>query len=240
MTMHVRRPLQLSALALIATAVVGGSSLAAQAALKGPTASSIIAAAKTSLAKETGVHIVVSTENDKVLSSVVANIGTTSGYETYKEGKETFTISVTPKYAYLSGSTTGLTKLMGLTAKEAKAVGTKSIVMKKGSSPYTTFKTNLTSAAFSQLLPAVKGTTLLAKRDTTTNGYQLTWTTAATSTAPKTTSVLVISSGSSNVPLKESVSTSAGDSHTTFTNWDKPFVVTVPSSTIAYSKVFGS
>lgn len=220
--------------------LVGGSSLAAQAASKAPTAATVIAAAKTSLAKETGVHIVVTTENNKVLSSVVANIGTDSGYETYKEGKETFTISVTPKYAYLSGSTTGLTKLMGLTAKEAKQVGTKSIVMKKGTSPYTTFKTNLTSAAFSQLLPAAKGTTLLPARDKTTNGYQLTWTTAATTSAPKTTSVLVISAGSSTVPLKESVSTSSGASHTTFTNWDKPFAVTVPSSTIAYAKVFTS
>jgi hypothetical protein len=225
---------------MIATAVVGASSLAAQAALKNPTTASVIAAAKTSLAKETGVHIVVSTENDKVLSSVVANIGTSSGFETYKEGKETFTISVTPKYAYLSGSTSGLTKLMGLTAAEAKEVGTKSIIMKKGTSPYTTFETNLTSAAFAQLLPAAKGTTLLAKRDKSTNGYQLTWTTAATSSSPKTTSVLVISSGSATVPLKESVSTSAGDSHTTFTNWDQPFAVTVPSSTIAYSKVFSS
>jgi co-chaperonin GroES (HSP10) len=222
---------------MIATTVAGGITLSAQAATT-PTAATIIAAATKSLTKETGVHIAVSTDDDKVLSTVVANIGKTSGYETYKKGGETFTISVTPTYAYLSGSKTGLTTLMGLTAKEAKAVGSKSIAIKKGSSQYTTFKTNLTSAAFSQLLPAVKGTTLLSSRDKSTGGYQLTWTTAATSTSPKTTSLLVISSGSSTVPLKESVSTTSGKSSTTFTKWDKSFTVKIPSSTIAYSKVF--
>jgi hypothetical protein len=222
---------------MIATSVAGGISLSAQAATT-PTAATIIAAATKSLARETGVHIAVSTKDDKVLSTVVADIGKTSGYETYKKGGETFTISVTPTYAYLSGSKTGLTTLMGLTAKEATLVGRKSIAIKKGSSQYTTFKTNLTSAAFSQLLPAVKGTTLLAKRDKATGGYQLTWTTAASSTSPKTTSLLVISSGSATVPLKESVSTSSGKSNTTFTKWNKSFTVKVPTSTIAYSKVF--
>jgi co-chaperonin GroES (HSP10) len=223
---------------MIATTVAGGISLSAQAATT-PTAATVIAAATKSLAKETGVHIAVATDDNKVLSTVVADIGKSSGYETYKKGGETFTISVTPTYAYLSGSKTGLTTLMGLTAKEATTVGSKSIAIKKGSSQYTTFKTNLTSAAFSQLLPAVKGTTLLAKRDKTTGGYQLTWTTAASSTSPKTTSILVVSSsGSATVPLKESVSTSSGKSSTTFTKWDKSFTVKVPTSTIAYTKVF--
>jgi hypothetical protein len=237
MTILRRRSLQLSAFAIIATSLAGGFSLAAQAVSK-PTVTSIIAAAKASLAKESGVHISVSTEDDKVLSTVVADIGASSGFETYKKGKETFTISVTPKYAFLSGSQSGLTSLMGLTSAEAKKVGSKSIEMKKGSDQYSTFKTNLTSAAFSQLLPAVKGTTLLGARDKATNGYQLTWVTAATSSSPKTTSLLVISSGSATVPLKETVSTSSGDSHTTFTKWDQTFTVKIPTSTIAYSKVF--
>lgn len=240
MTSVRRISLRLAAIAIFSTAIAGGFSLSAQAALKDPTAATVIAAAKASLAKETGVHILVTTVDDKVASSVVADIGKTSGYESYKKGKETFTISVTPTFAYLSGSNSGLTKLMGLTSAEAKKVGTKSISMKKGTSPYSTFKSNLTSAAFSQLLPAVKGTTLLAARDKATGGYQLTWTTAATSTSPETKSLLVLSAGSATVPLKESVTTSAGDSHTTFTKWDHPFSVKVPTSTIAYSSVFKS
>lgn len=240
MTILRRRSLQLSALALIATSIVGGSSLAAEASVKDPTAATVIAAAKTSLAKETGVHIMVSTEDNKELSTVVANIGTSSGYETYKKGKETFTISLTKADAFLSGSSTGLTTLMGLTAAEQKKVGTKSIIMKSGTAPYKTFKANLTSGAFSQLLPAAKGTTLLAARAKGSGGYQLKWTTAATSSAPKEVSTLVISSGATTVPLSETVTTSEGDSKTSFTKWDKPFAVKVPTSTIPYATVFGS
>ena len=111
---------------------------------------------KNALSTETGVHIVVTTVNNKVKSSVVADIGTTSGTETYTSGAETFTITVTPNFAYLSGSKTGLVNIMGLSAAEQKAVGTDTIIMKKGTSQYTTFHSNLTSGAFSQLLPAAR------------------------------------------------------------------------------------
>jgi hypothetical protein len=81
-----RRSLQLSAFAIIATSLAGGFSLAAQA-ITTPTVTSIITAAKASLAKQVGVHISVSTTDDKVVSTVVADIGPTSGFETYKKGK---------------------------------------------------------------------------------------------------------------------------------------------------------
>jgi hypothetical protein len=227
-------------LAVLSGTLAVGPALGAQAASKSPTTTSILAATKSALAKENGVHIVVKTTDDKVKSSVVADIGSTTGTETYASGKEKFTITVTPKDAYLSGSEAGLTKVMGLTAAEQKKVGSDSVIMAKGSSPYTTFKTNLTSGAFSQLLPTAKGTKLLTKRDKTTNGYQITWTTAATSTAPKEVSVMIISSGSKTLPLKESVVTSKGSSHTAFTKWGESVSVTIPSKTIPYTTVFPS
>lgn len=174
MTTSRRSSLRLSCLALLSTALVIGASLAAQASVKNPTTASILAAAKTSLTKETGVHVKVLTIVGKVESSVVGDIGKVSGTETYVSGNESFTITVTPTYAYLSGSATGLTTLMGLSSAEQKKVGKASILMKKGTTPYTTFKPNLTSGAFSQLIPAAKGTTLLSQRDKATNGYQLT------------------------------------------------------------------
>jgi hypothetical protein len=225
-------------LAALTGALIVGPALGAQAASKSPTTTSVLAATKAALAKESGVHIVVTTVNDKVKSSVVADIGSASGTETYASGSETFTITVTPKDAYLSGSKKGLTSLMGLTAAEQTKVGSESILMAKGSTPYSTFKTNLTSGAFSQLLPTAKGTTLLAKRDKATNGYQLTWTTAATSSDPKEVSTLVISSGAKELPVKESVVTAKGSSHTAFTKWGESVQVAIPSKTIPYAKVF--
>jgi hypothetical protein len=231
-----RTPLTLSLLALSGALIVGPS-LVAQAATKA-TSASVLASAIKSLNKESGVHIVVTTVDKKVDSSVVADIGKTSGTETYVSGAETFTITVTPKAAYLYGSKKGLTKLMGLSASEQSKVGGEAIVMKAGTAPYTTFHSNLTSSAFSQLLPKAKGTSLLAKRDKATKGYQLSWTTAKTSSTPKELSVLTISSGLKSLPLKESVATSAGSSHTAFSKWGESVQVHVPSKTIAYATVF--
>ena len=234
-----RSALSLSLVALTGALAVG-SALGAQAASTSPTAASLLTLTKNSLSTESGVHIVVTTLNNKVKSSVVADIGTTSGTETYTSGAETFTISVTPTFAYLSGSKTGLVNIMGLSAAQQKALGTHTLKMKKGTSQYTSFHSNLTANAYSQLLPATKGTTLLSKRDKATNGYQLTWTTKATSSSPKTVSVMVVSSGAKALPLRESVTTSSGSSKTTFTKWGEFVAIKVPTNTIAYSKVFGS
>ncbi|HEY5112067.1 MAG TPA: hypothetical protein VII67_07040 [Acidimicrobiales bacterium] len=239
MILFKRTSILLSSLAVLSATFVLGSPLAAHASVSNPTAASVIAAATTAVNKEIGVHVNVLTVSGKVDTTVVAKIGTLDGIETYHQGGETFVITVTPAYAYLSGSLTGLTTVMGLTAAEQKKVGTSSISMKKGSAPYKTFKKNLTSAAFAQLLPALKGTTLLPARDKKTNGYQLKWNTAATSTAAATTSVLTISSGAKTLPIKETVTTSGGTSQTTFTKWNKKVSVVAPTKTIKYATVFG-
>ncbi|HVA52259.1 MAG TPA: hypothetical protein VNF05_01975 [Acidimicrobiales bacterium] len=233
-----RASLLSTSLALFLTALVVGTPLAANASVANPTVASILKAAKTAIVKQSGVHVTVATVSGKIDSSVVADIGQASGAETYRSGNESFTITVTPTYAYLSGSLKGLTTLMGLTAAEQKKIGKKSMAMKKGSSYYTTFAANLTSGTtFASLLPATKGTSLLSKRDKKTNGYQLTWTAKATSTQPKSTTVMTFSSGKKTLPLKDAVSTSTGKSETTFTKWGEKVSVKVPSSTIPYTQV---
>jgi hypothetical protein len=234
-----RTSLLLSSLGLLSVSLVFGAPLEAQASVANPTAASVIAAASAAVKKEAGVHVHVSTVSGKVDTTVDAKIGTLNGVETYTQGDATFIITVTPTFAYLSGSSTGLTSVMGLSATEQKKVGAASISMKVGSTPYKTFESNLTSSAFTQLLPPIKGTTLLPTRDKKTNGYQLKWKTAATSTAAATTSVLTISSGAKTLPIKEKVTTSGGSSQTTFSNWGKKVTVDVPTKTITYAKVFG-
>lgn len=233
-----RAPLYLSALVLTTVTVISGFSLAANATGTKATTKTVLTAAKAELAKQTSVHIKVSSLASTSKSSVVADIGEKSGTETFTKGAETFSITVTPAFAYLSGSATGLTEIMGLSAAEQKKVGTSAISMKVGTTPYTTFKTNLTVGALSHLLPIAKGTSLLAKRDKATNGYDLKWVTAATSQSPKSTTVLTISSGKKSLPSKELVTTSAGTSETTFTKWGEGVQVVVPSSTIPYNSIF--
>lgn len=235
-----RSVLSLSALALVAGSAALVAPLAAGASVKDPTAANVLAAAKSALAKVGSVHITVSSLSGTTKSALTADIGKTSGKETYTSGDETFTIEVTPAYAYLSGSKEGLITLMGLTAAEQKLVGTKAISMKKGSSAYTEFQKNLTSGAFTELLPTAKETSLLAARDKATGGYQLRWVTKASSTEPKTTSLLTVSAGSKALPIKESVTASTGSSVTKFSKWGESVVVSVPTTTVAYSKIFKS
>jgi hypothetical protein len=216
------------------------TSLSASASVSNPTTATILSAASKTLEKQTSVHVKVSSTAAKVTSSVVADIGQKSGTETYTRGDESFTITVTPKYAYLSGSKEGLTEIMGLTAAEQKKVGTSAISMKEGTSPYVTFDDNLTVGALTKLLPVVKGTTLLAKRDKATNGYDLSWVTAAAEDSPKTTTVMTISSGKKTLPIKETVTTSEGTSKTTFSHWGESVQVIIPSTTIPYATVFPS
>jgi hypothetical protein len=238
MTSLRRTSLRLSLLALCSAALVTATVAVSGASISNPTTKKILLAASHAMEKQTSVHVSVTSVDDKIASSVVADIGEQSGTETFTKGKESFTITVTPTYAYLSGTTTGLIDIMGLTSAEQKKVGTSAISMKEGSTPYTTFKDNLTIGALTKLLPVLKGTTLLSARDKTTNGYDLSWVTAASEDSPKTTTVMTISSGKKSLPIKEVVTTSQGKSETTFTKWGENVEVIVPSSTISYNTIF--
>lgn len=240
MTSLPRRILGLSVLVLLSASGALVAPLGAGASGSGATAASILAATKAALTNVKGVHIDVSSVDGTTKSTVSADIGATAGRETYTTGDETFTIVVTPTFAYLSGSKAGLITLMGLTAAEQKLVGTKAISMKKGSSAYTEFADNLTTGAFTDLLPTAKETSLLSARDKTTGGYQLQWKTKATSSNPKATSVLTVSSGKKALPIKETVTTAQGSSLTTFSKWGETVTVSAPSSTVPYTTIFKS
>jgi hypothetical protein len=235
-----RTSLTLLALPTLALVAAGVGPLSAGAAAKHPTVSSVLVAANAALLTENSVHVQVATIAKKVAGSVVADIGKTSGREVYHSGTESFIITVTPTTAYLSGSKDGLINIMDLTASEQKEVGTDSISMKKGTSPYSTFEENLTAGTLTHLLPKAKGTTLLAQRDASTGGYQLKWKEAATSSSAASTTVITISAGKKALPIKESVTTAGGKSETTFSRWGESIKVTVPKATIAYTKIFPS
>lgn len=198
--------------------------------------STVLAAAKKAMVGEKSVHIVVSSKSGKTINHVTADLGTSSGQETFISGLARVVIRVTAKDAYLSGNAKGLTTLVGLTSVQQKKVGSKIIVMKAGTSPYTTFQSNLTVSAFATFLPTQTGVSLATNSH---HDYVLTWTKAATSTTAKTTSVLTISSRKKALPLTEVVSGSTGSGSTVFSRWGKSFTVTAPpaSELVAYSAI---
>lgn len=235
-----RRP-QLISFALGVALILALTPLSAQASLSNPTTKTVLAATLKAMAKTSGVHIYVTSTTGTSKSVVVVDIGATYGEETITSGKNNVKIIVTPTDAYLSGSATGLTTIMGLTAAEQKKVGNLSIVMKAGSAPYTSFHSNLTTAVLAGILPVAKGTTFKVGGGTKSKDYQLTWKTAATSTASATKSVMTISSGSKTLPIKEVITGTTGGGTTKFSKWGEHVVEQAPATakTITYAKVTG-
>ncbi len=234
------RRIQLISLALGTTLVLALTPLAAHASVAVPTTKSVLKAAKLAMAKAASVHVYVETTSGTNKSVFELNIGATYGDETITSGKAKVKIIVTPTDAYLSGTKTGLTTILRLTAAEQKKVGTLSVVMKAGTSPYKSFQTNLTSSVLTGILPPSKGTKYKQSTDSDKD-YLLSWSAAATSTSSATTTVLTISSGSKTLPIKEVITGTTGGGTTKFSKWGEHVREQAPATanTIAYSKVIG-
>ena len=102
------------------------------------TTRSVLTAAKRDIGKQTSVHLVVtsSSRSTSVEEHIKADLGTVSGIETISEGSETVVLKVTPSYGYLSGDSSGLTKIFGMTSAQAKEVGKDWVSVKAGTSQY--------------------------------------------------------------------------------------------------------
>ena len=241
--MHISRRslLPLLSLALGSTVLVTALPIAAQASVKNPTAASVIKATNKALLKQKGVHVAVNSTSSGVTSTVSVDIGNGYGTEKITSGKNAVTIIVTPTWAYLSGSKTGLISIMGLSAAQQKKVGTLWVTMKASTTPYESFSSNLTTSVLGHILPPAKGTKF-STDSTSKKNYQLTWKTAASSTAAATKSVLKISAGSKTLPLSETITSKSGGGTTVFSKWGEHVTETAPSSkdTIAYAKVLGT
>jgi hypothetical protein len=234
-----RRRVQYVCVAFGATLLLAITPLSAHASVSNPTTKSVLKAAHKVLLTQSGVHIYTKSTSGSESNIVVVDLGPKYGEETIRSGVNFVRIIVTPSDAYLSGSKTGLTTIMGLTAAQEKKVGTLSIVMKAGSTPYKNFHSNLTTSVLSGILPPTEGTKYKVSGDGAKN-YVLSWTTPASSTAAATKSVLTISSGSKALPIKEVITGKTGGGTTTFSNWGEKVVEHAPAEadTIAYAKVF--
>ncbi len=207
------------------------------------TTSSVLAAAKTAIAKQTAVHLEVNSKSasSSTVEKVVADLGLRSGTESISDGTDAVTIIVTPTYGYISGNTDGLTKIVGLTSAEVKKVGHAWIALKAGTSQYTSLAADIKVSSVQTVLPTAKGTRLSVQGSTGARVYVLSWTTAATSSAPKLTSTLTFPVGGATLPIQETTTASGSKETVTLSKWGEFVRISVPplSDTIAYSKVTG-
>ena len=89
------------------------------------TSGSVLTSTTAAIAQQTGVHVVfrANTGSSATPEKIVADVGVTTGQETVSEGQSHLVVRVTPGYAYVSGDSSGLTTIFGLTAAQAKKVG---------------------------------------------------------------------------------------------------------------------
>lgn len=236
-------PLTLATTALVILTCCGFTPSARPSA-RAETTSSVLASAKAAIAKQTSARLslTVTSTSSSGTEKVTENLGVTEGMETIALGAATATIKVTPSYAYISGSSSGLTTIFGLSAAQAKKVGKRWVSLKAGTSQYSDFKSGVTMSSVDSVLPEAKGTKTSMADVKGTKVYVLTWTVAATSSTPKTSNTLTISAVGAALPIKGTASDAAGGHETLLlSNWGEHVSVSAPpaASTISYSQLTG-
>ena len=221
-----------------ATALVMSTALGA-AASPPATTSSVLKAAKVALSKQTGVHVVESSNADSVSWLFNVDLGTKSGQQTVSVGYARVRYRLTPTYVYISGNSPGLTTIFNLTAAQARKVGNDWMSAKAGTSAYASFKSNLTISSLVGFLPPAKGTTLSSIVTDGVHLYVLKWTTAATSSTPKSSNTMTFSAVGATLPVELRTTASGVTSTAKFSRWGEHVAVNAPpvASTISYSKV---
>jgi hypothetical protein len=203
------------------------------------TTGSLVKNAKATITKQTGVHLVTIAKSSSSASTekITADFGTKSGVENISAGKADSVIKVTPTYAYISGNSSGLTTIFGLSSADANKIGKDWVSWKAGASQYSDFKSGSTISSITALVSKAEGAKLSTDVTKGVKLYVLMWMTAATSSLPKVSNTLTVSART-NLPVEEIASTSGGAKETTmFSKWGEHVVVNAPpvASTITAS-----
>jgi hypothetical protein len=205
---------------------------------------SLLAAARTAIAAQTGVHVVFTAHSGStgITEKIIADVGGTEGTETIFEGSADVAIRLTPAFAYVKGNSVGLTKLFGMSSTVTRKLGEKWESWKAGTNQYRNLKSDLTMKSVSALLPRAKGTKVSTESRHGTTLYVLTWATPATKSVPKLSNSLVISAQGPALPNSKVTTASGGTRITTvLSKWNEHVVVQAPPSdkTISSSKLGG-
>jgi hypothetical protein len=231
-------------------AAVGLTALVALALMAGPaaaapvTATSVLKVARTAIGTQRSVHVdfAATSTKRKITERITADVGSTGGSELVAEGKGTLAIKVTSTAGYVSGNATGLTTLYGLTAAQAKKIGTHWVTFKASTSQYATLRSDVTFSSVLALLPKPKGTKVKTHTAHGATQYVLSWTTAASSSNPKLSNSLTVAAGGTNLPVEEIETDGSGVKVTTaLSKWGESVQVgaPAPASTIDSSQITG-
>jgi hypothetical protein len=197
------------------------------------TTQSVLRSAKAAIAAQHGVHVVFVANSgaSSVRENIVADAGSSGGSESVAEGKATLTVRVNASSGYVKGSQSGLTTLLGLSSKQAKALGSEWESWKAGTSRYASLKADVTLAAVKALLPKLAGTKLSVGKVNGSKVYVLKWSSAATSSQPTLSNSLTVSAASF-LPARETTTASGGKLTTSLSRWGERAQVTAPAAEV--------
>jgi hypothetical protein len=239
MGLSVRRsvPHLLHALGIVALVI--SAALGATACGGVMTTGSVLKTAKAAMTKQPGVHLVITAKSSSSSSTekIIADFGAKSGVENISEGKADSAVEVTPTYAYISGNSSGLTTIFGLSSADAKKIGKDWVSWKAGTSQYADLKSGITISSVTAVVPKAEGAKLSTDVTKGAKLYVLKWTTAATSSSPKVSNTLTVSARTT-LPVEETATASGGAKETTmFSKWGEHVLVSAPpvASTITAS-----
>jgi hypothetical protein len=206
------------------------------------TPSSVLQSSRSAIAGESGAHVVfvAHSETTSTTEKIVADVSGSGGGETVSEGSAVVDIRVTPSFAYVSGNSSGLTKLFGLSTAGAKKIGKEWVSLKASSSQYRTLKSDVTLKTVTALLPKAKGTTMKTAKVRGVEVYVLKWTVPAAGSVPTLSNTLTISASGSPLPLTETSTASGGTSISTdLSKWGEKVLVQSPPAgdVVASSKI---
>jgi hypothetical protein len=241
MDLSVRRsvPSLFHALALGITALVISAALGTAAYAGTVTTGSVLKTVKAAITKQPGVHLVITAKSSSssTTEKIIADFGAKSGVENISEGKADSAVKVTPTYAYISGNSSGLTTIFGLSSADAEKIGKDWMSWKAGTTQYSDLKSGITISSVTAVVPKAEGAKLSTKITKGAKVYVLKWTTAATSSSPKILNTLTVSARTT-LPVEETATSSSGAKETTmFSKWGEHVLVRVPpvASTISSS-----
>jgi hypothetical protein len=229
----------LGIVALVISAALGATACAGV-----MTTASVLKTAKAAMTKQPGVHLVITAKSSSSSSTerILADFGAESGVENISEGKADSAVKVTPTYAYISGNSSGLTTIFGLSSANAKKIGKDWVSWKAGTSQYADLKSGITISSVTAVVPKADGAKLSTHVTKGAKLYVLKWTTAATSSSPKISNTLTISAWGATLPVEETATASGGAKETTvFSKWGEHVFVSAPpiTSTISSSQITG-
>jgi hypothetical protein len=195
------------------------------------TPASVLASSRSAIEAQSSAHVVFTAhaKSTSTSESIVADVSNSGGSETVSEGSSTVSIRVTPTFAYVSGNSSGLTKLLGMSPASAKKAGKHWVSSKAKTSQYRSLKSDLTMSSVTALLPKAAGTSLSTRTISGLKVYVLKWTTPAADSVPKLSNTLTISASGSSLPLTRTSTASGGTMVSTqLSGWNEEVVVQPP------------